>query len=34
MDKTVMIALVEMVLKPYVVTAPDHVVPIVILDMY
>ncbi len=34
MDKSVMIAWVKTVLKPYVMTAPDHVVPIVILDMY
>ena len=34
MDKTVMIAWVKTALKPYVAMAPDHVVPIVILDMY
>ncbi len=34
MDEMVMIAWVETALKPYVATAPDHVVPIVILDMY
>ncbi len=31
MDETVMIVWVKMVLKPYVVTALDHVVPILIL---
>ena len=34
MDKTVMIAWVNKVLKPYVPTAPDHVIPILILNMY
>ena len=34
MDKTVMIAWVKTVLNSYVVTAPDHIVLIVILDMY
>ena len=34
MDKEVMIAWVNEVLAPYVATAPDHVVPILILDMY
>ena len=34
MDKTVMIVWVKPVLKPYVAMAPDHIVPIVILDMY
>ena len=34
MDETVMIAWVKTVLKPYIVTAPDHIVPIIILDMY
>ncbi len=34
MDKTVMIEWVKMVLKPYVATAPDHIVLIVILNMY
>ena len=33
-DKTVMIWWVENVLKQYVVTAPDHIIPILILDMY
>ncbi len=34
MDKVVMIAWVNEVLAPYVATALDHVVPILILDMY
>jgi hypothetical protein len=34
MDKEVMITWVKEVLAPYVATAPDHVVPILILDMY
>jgi hypothetical protein len=34
MDDDVMIAWVQDVLAPYVATAPDHVVPILILDMY
>jgi hypothetical protein len=34
MDEEVMIAWVNKVLAPYVATAPDHVVPILILDMY
>jgi hypothetical protein len=34
MDEDVMIAWVNEVLAPYVATAPDHVVPILILDMY
>jgi hypothetical protein len=34
MDEEVMIAWVNEVLAPYVATAPDHVVPILILDMY
>jgi hypothetical protein len=34
MDETVMIAWANKVLAPYVVPAPDHVVPILILDMY
>jgi hypothetical protein len=34
MDEEVMIAWVNKVLAPYVVTALDHVVPILILDMY
>ncbi len=34
MDEQVMIAWVNEVLAPYVATAPDHVVPILIPDMY
>ena len=34
MDDVVMIEWVNKVLAPYVATAPDHVVPILILDMY
>ncbi len=34
MDEVVMIAWVNEVLAPYVATALDHVVPILILDMY
>jgi len=34
MDEVVMISWVNEVLAPYVATAPDHVVPILILDMY
>jgi hypothetical protein len=34
MDEEVMITWVNKVLAPYVATAPDHVVPILILDMY
>ena len=34
MDKMGIIVWVNDVLKPYIVTAPDHVVPILILDMY
>ena len=34
MDETVMIAWVNTVLKPYVTTALEHVIPIVILNMY
>ena len=34
MDKEVMITWVNKVLAPYVATAPDHVIPILILDMY
>ncbi len=34
MDEDMMIAWVNDVLAPYVATAPDHVVPILILDMY
>ena len=33
MDKQVMIAWVNNVLAPYVATAPDHVLPILILDI-
>ena len=34
MDKTVMIVWVEKVLKPYVAIALDHIILILILDMY
>ena len=34
MDKVVMIAWVNKVLAPYVVTALDHFIPVLILDMY
>ena len=34
MDETVMISWVEKVLKPYIATAPEYIVPILILDMY
>jgi hypothetical protein len=34
MDKTVMIAWVDKVLKPYVASALDHVIPLLILDSY
>ena len=34
MDEAVMIAWVNKVLVPYVATAPDHVIPVLILDMY
>ena len=34
MDKEVMIAWVNEVLAPYVAMAPDHIVPVLILDMY
>ena len=34
MDERVMLMWVEMVLKPYVDTAPDNVVPLLILDSY
>ena len=34
MDERVMLMWVEMVLKPYVDTAPDDVVPILFLDLY
>ncbi len=34
MDEVVMIEWVNEVLAPYVATAPDHVVPILILNMY
>jgi hypothetical protein len=34
MDEEVMIAWVNKVLAPYVATAPDHVFPVLILDMY
>jgi hypothetical protein len=34
MDKAVMVAWVDNVLAPYVVTAPDHVIPLLILDSY
>ena len=34
MDERVMLMWVEMVLKPYVNTAPDNVVPILFLDLY
>ena len=34
MDERVMLMWVEMVLKPYVDTAPDDVVPILFLDSY
>ena len=34
MDKEVMIAWVNKVLAPFVTTAPDHIVPVLILDMY
>ena len=34
MDKRVMLMWVEMVLKPYVDTAPDNVVPLLFLDSY
>ena len=34
MDEEVMIAWVNKVLAPYVATAPDCVVPVLILDMY
>ena len=33
MDEVVMIAWVNKVLAPYVATAPDHVVPVLILNM-
>jgi hypothetical protein len=34
MDERVMIGWVDDVLKPYVATAPDHVIPVLILDSY
>ena len=34
MDERVMLMWVEMVLKPYVNTAPDNVVPLLFLDSY
>ena len=34
MDERVMIAWVDDVLKPYVANAPDHVIPLLILDSY
>jgi hypothetical protein len=34
MDEEVMIAWVNEVLAPYVATAPDHVIPVLIIDMY
>jgi hypothetical protein len=34
MNEDVMIACVNEVLAPYIATALDHVVPILILDMY
>ena len=34
MDEAVMVAWVDDVLAPYVATAPDHVIPILILDSY
>ncbi len=34
MDKHVMLAWVEEVLAPYVMTAPDDIVPLLILDSY
>ena len=34
MDEGVMIAWVDAVLKPYVTTAPEHVIPLLILDSY
>ena len=34
MDKTVMLMWVDMILKPYVDTAPEDMVPILFLDSY
>ncbi len=34
MDEGVMIAWVDEVLKPYIATAPEHVIPLLILDSY
>jgi hypothetical protein len=34
MDERVMLAWVDEVLKPYVAIAPEHVIPILILDSY
>ena len=34
MDKVVMASWVEIVLKPYVLTAPDGVIPVLLLDSY
>jgi hypothetical protein len=34
MDERVMIAWVDKVLKPYVANAPDHIIPLIILDSY
>ena len=34
MDEAVMVAWVDDVLAPYVATAPDHIIPILILDSY
>ena len=34
MDETVMLAWVDQVLRPYVETAPEDIVPILILDSY
>ena len=34
MDETVMLAWVDEVLKPYVANAPEHIIPILILDSY
>jgi hypothetical protein len=34
MDEHVMLAWVEEVLAPYVATAPDNIVPLLILDSY
>ncbi len=34
MDEEVMIMWVKEVLAPYAAAAPDHIVPVLILDMY